>query len=383
MLKGRDIIFFGDDWGRHPSTIQHIARVLSRSNRILWVNTLGSRKPRLNLSDLKRLLEKSATLIRRGTDSSSEPNIHVLHPRVLPYYDSKMIRKLNNTLLKSAIRKETKKLRFHKPVLMSITPLMADLMGQLGEHSSHYFCADDYPHFDNVFSAFVDMEQTMLDRSDTVFVTSEILLATRHPKRRPAKYLPQGVDIDHFKQRPGDRPEELATTSKSVVGFFGLITTWVDVNLIARCAQRYPDATFIVIGRATVDTGMLSALANVRYLGAIPYASLPKYAQVFDVGLIPFIRNPLTLASNPLKMLEYLSMGAAVVSTDLPEVHKFGDVVYIAKDNDDFVEQVGIALMSDSPARREERRRRASAYSWMAIAERVSIAIDEAEHDKN
>lgn len=382
MLTNRDIILFGDDWGRHPSTILHLGKVLAQSNRILWVNTLGSRRPKLNWHDIKRIGEKTWKLVKPHSDPSVFQNVRVIQPLVLPYYDSKSVRNLNNSLLPFCIRWVTKRLGFYRPILLTVTPLISDVIGRLGEYSSHYLCTDDYPKFDNVFAAFGEMERITLDRVDLVFATSHALVESRHPKKRPARYLPQGVDTDHFAYQEGGTAEELQNISRPIVGFFGLIASWIDVDLIRRCARQYPHATFVLIGRSMIDRGELAGLPNLLVLGERPYEVLPRYAQAFDVGLIPFVRNELTLASNPLKMLEYLSMGMAVVSTDLPEVRKFDDVVSVAESNDAFVELVGDAMKTNSKSKRNQRRRRAEAFSWTSVAEDFSTAIEEAEKDK-
>ena len=49
-------------------------------------------------------------------------------------------------------------------------------------------------------------------------------------------------------------------------------------------------------------------------MGEILFNELPEYAQVFDVGIIPFIVNDLTIAANPLKLLEYMALGIPVVT---------------------------------------------------------------------
>ncbi len=60
-------------------------------------------------------------------------------------------------------------------------------------------------------------------------------------------------------------------------------------------------------------------------LGQKPYAELPRYSAYFDVGLIPFEYNDLTLAVNPIKLREYLSAGMPVVATALPEIALLDD----------------------------------------------------------
>ena len=67
----------------------------------------------------------------------------------------------------------------------------------------------------------------------------------------------------------------------------------------------------------------LQGLPNVHLLGRKPYESLHTYCKGFDLGLIPFVKNELTMNVNPIKLREYLSAGLPVVSTDIPEVARY------------------------------------------------------------
>ena len=43
-----DLVIFGEDWGRHPTSSQALAAELARDRRVLWVNSVGLRRPRLS-----------------------------------------------------------------------------------------------------------------------------------------------------------------------------------------------------------------------------------------------------------------------------------------------------------------------------------------------
>jgi glycosyltransferase involved in cell wall biosynthesis len=81
----------------------------------------------------------------------------------------------------------------------------------------------------------------------------------------------------------------------------------------------------LLIGRVQVDDTRLRAMPNIRLLGQRPYADLPAYAAAFDVALVPFVRNELTAAVNPIKLREYLCAGLPVVATALPEIELLQD----------------------------------------------------------
>jgi len=154
-----------------------------------------------------------------------------------------------------------------------------------------------------------------------------------------------GVDHDHFSralqatQRPVDLP------SGRVAGFFGLLSEWLDQNLLIEVARRVPDCEIVLIGKEDVDIERLRGLRNVHILGARPFSRLPEYVAYFDVGLIPFEVNELTKAVNPIKLREMLSAGCPVVSTALPEVQGYsGEGVVVAGTVANFVEAVAARI---------------------------------------
>ncbi len=105
-----------------------------------------------------------------------------------------------------------------------------------------------------------------------------------------------------------------------------------------------PEATLLLIGDATGPIDELLALPNVVWLGFRPYEEIPAYGAIFDVALMPWLRNEWIAYANPIKLKEYLALGLPVVSTDFPEVRFYDDVVAIADDEADFVRLVREAL---------------------------------------
>ena len=381
MLRNRDIIIFADDWGRHPSTPQHLASVLMQGNRILWVNSFGFRAPRLAMYDVKRIVGKITQVLVRSSGHVA-PSFNILNPVIPPFYDNPAIRSVNDRLLLHQVRRAASNLGMQRPVLLFAHPLVAGILGRLGESSSHYLCLDDYRNLPGGYRCAGELEKTVLENVDTVFAVSESLRKSRMPKSGEGHFLPQGIDISHFLDDNGAVAPELEHLPHPIVGFHGLISEWVDVELIAEAARAYPTMTFVVIGHATVETAVFDKVPNLVRLEHVPYANLPRYLSCFDAGLIPFKVNELTIASNPLKTVEYLAMGIPVVSTDLPEVRRFTPWVTAAKDRDAFIGAIAAAVKANDSEGREARRREAERFSWSSVAEAVSSVIERVESTK-
>ena len=45
MIRNESIICFAHDWNGDPTSKTHIMRILSEKNRILWVDSIGMRRP--------------------------------------------------------------------------------------------------------------------------------------------------------------------------------------------------------------------------------------------------------------------------------------------------------------------------------------------------
>jgi len=351
LLRGRDLLCFSHDWTGDPLSKTHLMRLLARDNRVLWVNSIGYRTPRVwSGYDLRRILRKAAALATPLRQV--ERNIHVLNPLAVPFYGPRGTR-LNRWLMGRHIRHAMRHLNFQHVINWVFNPAAGMIAGHLGEETLIYYCVDEYTAFSGVHTAtLVELEQQLLRRADLVIVSAANLVEPRRQINPQTFLVRHGVDYEHFRTAlaPATQiPSGLAGLPRPILGYFGLIARdWVDLELLIHVARRFPQASLVMLGNITMDVSRLAALPNVHLLGRQPYASLPAYARGFDVGLIPFPINPVTLHSNPLKAREYLAAGLPVVSTAIPEVQVLGQC-RIAHDADSFVREIHAALRAPGP----------------------------------
>jgi len=366
-MSSSSIVCFAKEWSESPTSNNHVMKTLARKSRVLWLNSIATRTPRLTSSrDMKRVTQKLRTFMDGPVEAS--PGLFVHTPLVLPVHHARAAAALNQMLLRATVGSARRRLDMGDFQLWTFLPTAAPYVGRLGESVSVYYCTDEWSQFNAVDRAMITrMEAELCAKVDVVFACSRSL-AERKKAHNPETHLAShGVDRDHFARAlDPDLPvaEELADLTGPVLGFFGLIEDWIDVDLMAEVAQRRPEWTIVVIGRSTVDVSRLSALPNVRMLGPRPYADLPRYAKAFSVGLCPFRINELTRNVNPIKLREYLSAGLPVVSTDIPECRVRPEWGRVARDADDFVAQVEAVLGLDSPQARHDRSEAMRLETW-------------------
>lgn len=380
------IVVFGDDWGRHVSSMQHIFRCIIQSRRVFWVNAIGHRVPTLTLTDLRRVTEKARNLLLprtastppSGPDHSANPET-IIDPKVLPWHHRGFVHRLNTLSLTHAIRSS---LAAHgcatRPIIVTGSPPSVGVLGRLDEVASVYFCMDDFLHLPGVTPAMIGpLEQRLLQRVDAVVATAQSLLQSKAPRSGKTFYLPQGVNYEHFATAQ-PVPAELRDLPRPIIGFAGGVSDCCDFSLLALIARAYPHASIVLVGPVTTeDCGQLDLLQlpNIHLLGPRSYANLPAYVQCFDVATIPYLLNDWTKAVDPLKLLEYLAAGVPVVTTDIPEVRKYRSTVSIASDRDTFVALIDRAI-SAGDGERSQRQARAKAETWDRRAEDFLAIID-------
>ena len=351
LLRGRDLLCFSHDWSGDPLSKTHLMRILARDNRVLWVNSIGYRAPTASKADITRAFKK----LKAATTPLSEPerNIFVLNPIAVPVYGRPRIRDFNRRLLRFQVKRAMRQLGFQRPINFVFNPAAAVVAGALGEEQILYYCVDEYTEFSGVSStSLAELEQQLLRQSDLVIVSAERLYQSKVKTNPRTVLIRHGVDFDHFRKALDPEtivPEEIRDLPRPVIGFFGLIADWVDLELMAAVAKRYPDGSMVLLGKSTTDTSVLEQIANVHLLGRKPYGSLPAYCKGFDVALMPFRINELTLNANPLKVREYLAAGLPVVSTAIPEVEVLG-LCRIGHDPASFIREVELALEDPGPS---------------------------------
>lgn len=243
-------------------------------------------------------------------------------------------------------------------------PYWFDTAAALPNSQRVYDCMDHHEGFGNVPQQLIDLEKRMLRESDLVVVTSDGLETFAREYNDSVAVVRNAGEYDHFAQAPADVYRDAA--GRKIIGYYGAIAEWFDVELVRSIARAHAHALVLLVGNDTAGVARsLASERNVQFTGEVPYSRLPHYLHAFDVCLLPFKVLPLTLATNPVKVYEYLAAGKPVVCVDLPEVMQFGTLVDKAADADRFVEAVSGALADPGSAQLVEARRSfAKGQTW-------------------
>ena len=366
-LAGYGVVYFGNDWfGENRTSAHHIARRLARHVPVLYVDSPGLRPPTASKRDVRRLLRKvvgAAKLPHRLDEGLWHCTVPQLPWRSLPGVDA-----INRAFGRWAVRRAIRHVGFAKRISWFVVPHPGFLARHLDEALCVYYCVDDYAAHPGVDVARTVKSYADLTRAaDLLFVAPPALLPAKRERHPRCFFAPHGVDVDVFSRAMDPAtvvPEAARALERPVVGYFGSIAAWIDLELIAWLAQSRPQWTFLLVGQAFVDVTSLAALPNVVLVGPQPYESLGAWAKSFDVAIMPYRLNQQVKNANPLKLREYLATGRPVVAVPNPEIERFSQWVRIAEGREAFLTAIEVALAPEHESAARERMAAVGSMSW-------------------
>ncbi|UCE37885.1 MAG: glycosyltransferase family 4 protein [Thermoplasmata archaeon] len=175
------------------------------------------------------------------------------------------------------------------------------------------------------------------------------------------------------------------------VGFIGNLAPWQGVEQLIEIApkviEKIPEARFLIVGDGLMrpqlesSTEKLGIRDKVIFTGFIPYASVPKYINTFEVCAAPFsgIERNVKYSFSAIKLYEYMACGKPVVTTDVvgikEEINQLG-LGKIVKADDTHAFRESIIEILDNPELQIEYGEKArdwvlKEHSWQNVAERV------------
>ena len=193
----------------------------------------------------------------------------------------------------------------------------------------------DKPHWGETdrFKLAVRLETLVATEADLVLaITSQVRdeLVRRGVDASSISLMPNSVDTDTFAPMPPleslGRKLGLADTT-TVVGYAGSLVAYEGLEDLLEATRivldEGLDITVVIVGdgvqlpeleRQAVELGIAE---SVRFTGRVPAGEIPEYVSLFDIMPCPRLRFPVTEMVSPLKPLEAMASGKALILSDL------------------------------------------------------------------
>ncbi|MCC6158132.1 MAG: glycosyltransferase [Deltaproteobacteria bacterium] len=329
---------------------QMVARSLARSNDVLYVEPAP-----LTLDPLVKPAERSRYFeYRHGIQDlgPGEPKL-LVPPPFRQAMDTRweFLDRWNQRRFGRYIREAIRAFKYDRLVLISFGYNAAIIADELRPDVFAYYCVDIHSELRIPYAKAetVDrVEAQTVARADLVFAISKPLAERLRARHGCVIHAPHGVESALFARTAEAGPihANLASIPTPRLGFVGVLAHWLDYELLTGIARVRPDWHLCLIGPVGphVNISPLREYPNVHLLGQRDRDELPAFLRGFDVCLVPFLVNELTVNSSPLKAYEYVAAGRPVVSSRLPELADHAPPIRIADGLDGWIREIDRAL---------------------------------------
>jgi UDP-galactopyranose mutase len=317
-----------------------------------------------------------------------EPNVFAAAPPpALPLRYETAFLLLSQQIKLQWLHQVIRHLNFQKPIVWFFSPDCAPIVGKLNEQVTVFSLTDDYPTSPfllNRRSQVQHWHNRLIEESDLIITTASSLVDKYRSLNANIHYVPHGVEYELFSQAlmPQPMPEDMSGIFQPQIGFVGRVNERIDTGLITALAEKRPNWSFVFVGPVdhAETLNMLNKLPNTFFLGRKPLDQLPQYLSSMAACIIPYTLTEHTQHMHPLKALEYLAAGKAVVSTALPTLQIHEGYISFAADAAAFVAALDNELTTDTPEDRQRRSDYTRQHDWMHQLEKICTLIDSTRH---
>jgi glycosyltransferase involved in cell wall biosynthesis len=381
-LTGQTILCLATQaWDAHWTPVQQVMLRLAGANQVIYFEPFRAPLAWLKKGN-ERLRDERRTRVPQLREVA--PNLLVYRPGYpyLPWnMKSAAAARANGVLYAAELRALLKRLNVSRPWLWAYFAQSLSVLN-LDFERIVYDCVDEWPAFfpDPVERQWVTrVDEALCRRADLVFVGSKPLLERKAGLNPNTFVVNHAADVSHFAKAFAPEtivPPDLDAVPRPRLGFVGMMdAVRFDMELIGKLAAD-PQRQIVLVGGVVGDAGeLLPTAPNIHRLGMKRVEELPAYLKGLDVLLMPYRLNDATRHIYPLKLHEYLATGKPVVTTRIPAVEGFEDLMYVADDGDEFERHVRSALTENDPDLTRRRQTCAKGHSWEAHVERKAALV--------
>lgn len=245
-------------------------------------------------------------------------------PRMFPKPNTYISTVINYRWFVGLIASAATKLGFVDSVLWLYRPEYSEALGSIPHKKLVFDLADDlsaYNANDGRRRYIAGCIDNIARKADLMVVTSPTLQDKYINKTKKCVLVSNGFDEKLFDGKPKPVPSDLVGISRPVIGFVGVLFSFLDYVMIYKAVAAIPEASFVFVGpvekSGRVGVERLKTLSNTYFLGRKQKNDIPAYVTNFDVCINPFKVDDVSRAVSPLKVYEYLACGKPVISTPM------------------------------------------------------------------
>ena len=379
--KTGHLFFSNHDWFGMWRSNQSIAVALSEKEPVLFIPFIDSLPRAIKYSEDREALLKWIRGTYRGCRKMND-RLTIYKPPPLIHFGHrvpKMI-ELHMALVGRMTRRASHPMGDGPRIVWSSYPFMYPLRKVFRDDILIYYVVDDERvlHSKARFRKIEDAEKKTAKDADLVVVASTALQSRfeGYGARTLLEYVGSPpLSLFESDNSNARMYEPIRSLPGKVIGFLGTFDiSYVDATLLDRVAERYRDAHLVFVGPIKSKSAFdeLARRPNVCHLGTVDHTMVPSVVRSFDVGILPFLKNEITVSADPIKMYYYLAADRPTVATQINEdMNRYTKIAAVCDSEASFVDAVGDCLAGESNEVRAKRRSFMENQTWTRVASRI------------
>ena len=372
------------------SNCKNIALELSKTNKVLYVNSPLDRITKLRDKSDPRILKRLRVINREETGLVKiQDNLWNLYPdcmvESINWIDNSLlfdlVNRYNNHKFAKSIKKAIHQLGFDNYILFNDNEIFKGfyLKQFLKPTLSIYYSRDYMVGVDYWRKHGLKREPMLIADSDLCVANSTFLSDYCRQYNKDSYYVGQGCDLDIFVENKIQSDTKDLSVKRPIIGYVGALQSIrLDIDIISYIAASRPYWSIVLVGPEdpVFRSSDLHKYENISFMGSKPINELPDYINAFDVCINPQLINDVTIGNYPRKIDEYLAIGKPVVATETKAMDSFSNFVYLAKSKEDYVKLIERALVENSEILKAQRKKFALGHTWKNSVSEIYKAIN-------
>lgn len=339
-MRHLNIIFLSSAWAmsHRKGLYTHLNNNLSEWSTVIFMESPFSIIVH-TIKKIKSVFNKRVEFEKKGHDITTFRPVIIFHHKIWDKVNVTL--KIDSLLLAIQINRFVKKDNYGKLIIWVTYPFDYPVLKKVNPDFVIYDFYDNFSfNEDGSFNSSKDnFNKKVILRSDIIFCTALKLYEFAKGLNPNSYYLPNG----HNLLFAGINEKADLNMHGKIIGYMGNIRNWIDFKLIHKLAEKLKNDQYLVfIGpmeRSILkEMNLLEKNKQFRYLGPVRYDQIYGYIKNFDIGIIPFKINSFMEGVFPNKFFEYIACEIKIVSTNLPDLRKYKEIINVAENDSNFID---------------------------------------------
>jgi len=224
----------------------------------------------------------------------------------------------------------------------------------------------------------IELNKKLVPKCDLVICISEYTCNKMLKQNKNSIITVSGYDATIFSKKINSKKTDIDHLDKPIIGYSGVLRVYIDFEILKYILEN-SDYYLVCIGYIDrtfkKEYQILKQYKNFIHIDYKPITEIPYYVKKFNVGILPYKDNNFTKSVYPLKFFEYMAMDIPIVSSPLPELKNYSNIIGYSTSKEEFLENCIKAIQGNFNPFIKEYKKIIEENSWDKVFDKIEENI--------